>query len=61
MPTKRFAPHDFDRPQPPPLPVDLGVDPLGQGVALGPGPLAQPLDHERMGVEGGERCPVCSR
>ena len=52
------APHDLDRPEPPALAVDLVVDGPGQGIALGPGPLAQPLDDEGMGVEGGERHQV---
>ena len=52
------GPHDLDRPEPPALPLDLGVDHLGQSIALGPGALAQPLDHERMGVERGERLQV---
>jgi hypothetical protein len=56
-----FAPHHLDRPEAPPFPVDLGIDPLGERIARGPGPLAQPFDDEGMVVEGGERRQVRSR
>lgn len=54
-------PHDLDRPEAQPFPLDLGVDPFGEDIALGPGPLTQPFDDEGMVVEGGERRQVRSR